>query len=264
VTDAVSAPPIALTQPGALCNAHAFASRHDGAVERAREWVEQAGADWSTVVRNVRGAGADVPMFAAALAAGAEASEAVEASGTGDGGTPTVVDLIALAAWRAGAVQVRADAWARMERLLSTAAASAAAATWDVSVADAVAWVEHGREDRWWWQGAHEARGFVAAVGGFAGLGGRWDEPPVKAVPLAEEGAFAVKAGREWWRLDADVCGARWAPVANADPQWNAAIASRGDATHERLATVEWVPGQVVSLVRLGYSYVLWLHVERT
>ena len=51
----------------------------------------------------------------------------------------------------------------------------------------------------------------------FRGVGGAWIRPPDRVVRLADGGAFAILVAGEWWRLDADVWGARL--TASVEPE---------------------------------------------
>lgn len=186
------------------------------------------GLDFDRARRRVAAAGGDPVRFAAAVAAaqrcGAEA--------------PDAVDVAGIAAWAAGALALRDDALSRIERMLPHRADVVAAAL-GLDAADVGAFAEHQRSDRFWWPGRGAANGYVCAVGGFAGLGGAWVAAPEEARTL-DDGVFAVRTGAQWWRLDADVWGARLVtiedePVASA--RAGASVVVRAD------------------------SYLVWVHV---
>lgn len=159
------------------------------------------------VQRNVAAGGAHEDLFLRALAAGA----AVNSSGenTDDGMLDVgVLDVAALAAWRAGLLAIREDALARLRRMLESGRQSVAAATLGLPADALREFTDRQREDRFWWPGRAARRGYVLAFGGFSGLGGAWVAPASEWRTLDERaGAFAVCAADEWWRLDADLWG---------------------------------------------------------
>lgn len=190
------------------------------------------GLDLALAARNVVRAGGSAGRFAAAFAAAQRAA-------AGD------VDLVVLAgisAWRAGALAYRDDALAHVEREGGAdAARPAVAAALGMREADLDAFVERQRADRFWWPGREAQRGYVCAVGGFAGLGGAWVAPPAEGLALADPGAFAVRTGTQWWRLDADVWGSRLTALTD-EPEPG--------------------PAGAASLVCFAESYLAWVHVQ--
>ncbi|MFJ6678657.1 potassium transporter Kef [Microbacterium sp. NPDC091382] len=187
------------------------------------------GVDVDLAARNTAAAGGDPARFAASLAAGFAAASDVD-----------VVDLAGVAAWRAGALAFRADALQRLARLSQTHPDAAAAAL-ALDSADLGRFLEAQHDDRFWWPGREASRGYVCAVGGFVGLGGAWIEPPVEAVALADAGAFGIRTGEQWWRLDADVWGSRLRPLDDAP---------------------EAASGGAASIVSFPDSYLAWVHVR--
>ncbi|MEV5041467.1 potassium transporter Kef [Microbacterium sp. LMI1x-1-1.1] len=187
------------------------------------------GLDIDLAARNTAAAGGDPARFAASFAAGFAAASDVDA-----------VDLAGVAAWRAGALAFRDDALQRLARLSQTHPDAAAAAL-GLDSADLDAFLEAQRDDRFWWPGRAASRGYVCAVGGFAGLGGAWIAPPVEAAPLGDPGAFGVRTGEQWWRLDADAWGSRLRAL---------------DAAPEAAA------GGAASIVLFPDSYLAWVHVR--
>jgi len=219
--------------------------------------------------------GADAHRFNARLAAGlAAASGSQEPDGAAGGfaggfaGVATVspVDLVGISAWRAGALPLRADALARIERMVDEGASHVAAAILGLDADDMVRFIERQRTDRWWWPGRDAFEGYVAAVGGFVGLGGEWADPPREAWPLHDDGAFAVLTGSTWWRLDADVWGSRLVALAEPPARWSdvppvARQPTEPSGVVEVLATHSWSPGVSVSLVLPPTTYLAWLRV---
>jgi len=190
-----------------------------------------ADVDWALAGRNVRRAGGDPDRFAAGIA------DALRAAG----GTDDVVALAGIAAWRSGALAYREDALARIATLEGAGRAGAAAAL-GLEPGELDAFTERQLTDRFWWPGRAAASGYVCAVGGFAGLGGTWVAPPVSGMTLSAAGAFAIRAGEEWWRLDADVWGSQLSRL-DAEP-------------------AEPGPTGPASIVCLPDSYLAWVHVR--
>ena len=210
--------------PGHLANAVAATS--------APPRIE--GLDLALAAGNVRRAGGDPSRFAGSLAAALRAEPAPQRE--------RALSLSAVAAWRAGALAYRDDALDRLDALLDDGGAPAAAAVLSMAPSDAESFATTQRTDRFWWPGRAAERGYVCAVGGFAGFGGLWTAPPAEGVALTEPGAFAIRAGDEWWRLDADVWGSRLVRLDDApEPQ-----ASAGSSC----------------IVCLDDSYLAWVHVK--
>jgi len=190
-----------------------------------------AGLDLAVAARNVRAAGGDAGRFGASLAAAQQRDAAPEHT----------VALAGLAAWRSGALALREDALARLDVLRADAAGRRAAAAALFLAEDAIdEFAERQRTDRFWWPGRADARGYVCAVGGFRGLGGTWTSAPDAGHPLGDTGVFAIRAGADWWRLDADAWGSR---LARLDAQPRAAASASG-----------------TSIVCLADSYLAWVH----
>ncbi|MCR2783741.1 MULTISPECIES: potassium transporter Kef [unclassified Microbacterium] len=194
-----------------------------------------AGLDWAVAKRSVQRAGGRPDRFTGAMAAAQRA-----AGGPDD--TALLAGIAGIAAWRAGALAYRQDALARIDALASDAARRAAAAALDLDMSGLAEFAKRQRTDRFWWPGRAALDGYVCAVGGFAGLGGAWVAPADAWYPLGEPGAFAIRTGDRWWRLDADVWGSRLLPL-DAQPQ------ERG-------------PDQAASIVCLPDTYLAWVHVE--
>lgn len=162
-----------------------------------------AGLDAALAAESVRGAHGDPMLFGRALAAGI----ALDPAALTD--RDRALDLVAIAAWRAGALGLRADALTRLDDIDSAEQRVSAAAALGVGVDLLDEFRRRQRSDRFWWPGRADQRGYVLAAGGFRGLGGPWIRPPERAEPLPDEGAFAFLVAGAWWRLDSDVWGAR-------------------------------------------------------
>lgn len=213
-----------IRRPGHLANRDVPAS---GAPE------PMPGLDLALAARNVRAAGGDAGRFGASLAAAQQQDAAPEHA----------VALAGVAAWRSGALGLRGDALARLDLLRSDVAGRRAAAAALFLAEDALDdFAERQRADRFWWPGRAETRGYVCAVGGFRGLGGAWTSPPDAGHALGDDSVFAVRAGADWWRLDADVWGARLVRL-DAQPRAAAAVSA-------------------ASIVCLEDSYLAWVHVR--
>lgn len=183
--------------------------------------LSAVGLDIATAVRTVEGQHADADLFVRALAAGLAAAGREPDAGRRAGtradavtavGREHVLDLVALAAWRAGALALRADALSRLERILADPVPPhSAAAALGIDARGLAEFARRQRTDRYWWPGRSAARGYVLAAGGFRGFGGAWIRPAERAVALPDAGAFGFLVAGEWWRLDCDVWGARLA-----------------------------------------------------
>lgn len=199
-----------------------------------------AGFDVALAAENVRRAGGDPALFGAGLAAALEERPAPDRD--------ELLSYAAVAAWRAGALAYRDDALTRLDALVAGGAGLAAGRTLGLDGVESVtAFAAAQRTDRFWWPRRRAARGYVCAVGGFAGLGGAWIMPPELGVPLSEPGAFAIRAGDEWWRLDADVWGHRLVRMDDTD----------GDP----IAQAPPASDSAASIVCTPSSYLAWVHV---
>lgn len=194
------------------------------------------GLDLDRAATAVVAAGGSAARFGHALAAG-------QAQLAADAPVDLVVTLAGIAGWRAGVLGLRDDALARIVDVPPPAAAAALG----LAEADLRAFTDRQRIDRFWWPGRTASRGYVCAIGGFAGFGGAWTAPPADARSLAEPGAFAVRTARRWWRVDADVWGSRLTELP-AEPT---AAAPRGG-------------GATASLVTFSESYLAWVHVAES
>ncbi|TWX40895.1 potassium transporter Kef [Frigoribacterium sp. ACAM 257] len=143
-------------------------------------------------------------------------------------------DLSALAAWRSGVVGLRADALARLDRVLGGGgddelpSPEAAAAALGLDAARLDAFAEGQRTDPFAWPPGRPG-GLIARVGGFRGLGGPWQARPQWTTPLDEAGAHLLwvapepgvdgpPEGSQLWRLDADVFGHSLVLIADDVP----------------------------------------------
>jgi hypothetical protein len=180
---------------------------------RSATALDVLGLDLALATRNVERAHGDPTRFALAFAAGYHADLAMARE--------MAVTVVAVAAWRAGAMALRDDALARIEALPAEDVTSrrVVSAALGPAVDDLASFLERQRTDRFWWPGRAANRGYVCSVGGFAGLGGAWVAPPTRGFALSEPGAFGILAGDTWWRLDADVWGSRLTRLDDApDP----------------------------------------------
>lgn len=195
--------------------------------------ADVVGLDLERAGLTVEAAGGSAERFWHALAAG-------QAALPDDAPTDLVVALAGIAGWRAGVLGLRDDALAH----LADVPPAATAAALGIGETDLDAFGDHQRTDRFWWPGRTERRGYVCAVGGFAGLGGAWTAPPVDARPLDDDGCFAVRTGERWWRLDADVWGSRLTALEGEPPR----TSGRGARP-------------VASLLTFAESYLAWVYV---
>ncbi|WP_295839769.1 potassium transporter Kef [uncultured Microbacterium sp.] len=191
------------------------------------------GLDFERAGINVEAAGGSAERFRHALAAGQRALPV-------DASSDLVVALAGISGWRAGVPGLRDDALAHLADVPPVAAAAALG----LAEGDLDAFAEHQRTDRFWWPGRPGQRGYVCAVGGFAGLGGAWTAPPTDPRPLDADGAFAVRTGERWWRVDADVWGSRL-------------VALEG----EPLSGTSRGSGPAASLLTFAESYLAWIYV---
>lgn len=165
--------------------------------------LSAAGLDAALAAASVRAAHGDAVLFAHALAAGVATDPAAATE------RERALALVAIAAWRSGALALRADALRRLDAVDTAPGLTAAAATLGLELDVLEEFRRRQRTDRYWWPGRAEQRGYVLAVGGFRGIGGAWIRPPERVERLADDGAFALLVSDTWWRLDSDVWGAR-------------------------------------------------------
>ncbi|WP_314651606.1 potassium transporter Kef [uncultured Microbacterium sp.] len=197
------------------------------------------GLDLALAAQNVERAHGDADVFRRALAAGTGVAPDTVLD------RDRTLDLVAVAAWRAGALALRDDALARLADADDPTHRRALAATLGLGVDVLDAFVRRQRADRFWWPGRADDRGYVLAAGGFRGFGGAWIRPPERAVRLADAGAFAFLVAGEWWRLDADVWGARLAASDEPDAVAPAVLVDDG-----------------VSVVIGADTHLAWVHVR--
>lgn len=196
-----------------------------------------AGLDAALASSSVRAAHGDPLLFARALAAGL-AQDAATATDR-----DRALDLVAVAAWRSGALGLRVDALDRLEHLDTPEQRLAAAATLGFGVDVLDEFRRRQQTDRFWWPGRADQRGYVLAVGGFRGIGGAWIRPPDRVETLADAGAFAILVAGSWWRLDSDAWGARLSLLSEAP----STVRSRDDG---------------VSIVIGPDTHLAWVHVR--
>jgi len=158
-----------------------------------------AGLDLPAAADRVVALGGDRALFAGALAAARDVDAAPDAA--------CALDLVALAAWRAGALALRADALRR----LPAVPPGIAAAVLGMAADDVAPFAAHQVVDPLWWPQA--GAGWMLSVGGFSGLGGAWVRPPERGFALDAPGAFAFLVAGRWWRLDCDVFGSVLVPI---------------------------------------------------
>jgi len=192
--------------------------------------LSAAGLDVALAAESVRGAHGDPLLFGRALAAGVEHDPASLTD------RDLALDLVAIAAWRAGALGLRADALTRLDALDSAEQRVSAAAALGVGVDVLDEFRRRQRSDRFWWPGRADQRGYVLATGGFRGLGGAWIRPPERVEPLPDDGAFAFLVAGAWWRLDSDVWGTRLSLLSErpstAEPRDDRVTVVIGPDTH--------------------------------
>lgn len=193
-----------------------------------------AGLETEPLIDNVRRAGGDLVRFRSRLAAALVVDP--------DPDRPLALTMVALAAWRSGALALRDDALARAGAAPGERLRHVAAAALRLDVREVEPFLSRQATDRFWWPGRAASHGYVCAVGGFAGFGGAWIAPPDDGRALGEPGAFAIRTGDRWWRLDADVWCSRLTPLDSEPAMTDAA--------------------GPVSVVCTGDSYLAWLHVR--
>lgn len=139
-------------------------------------------------------------------------------------GERSLASVTSVAAWRCGVLAVRDDALAQCGTLLELVGPVPLGSLLGLPAAEVEGFVDIQHHDRFHWPPwARLGRAFVVArVGGFAGLGGPWTTPPTDPRPLGD-GAWLVRSGESWWRLDADLFGHVLAP---ADPAGSSSAAS--------------------------------------
>jgi hypothetical protein len=185
-----------IAQPVAGANAQ-------DAAEVARFDEPIADPTLEATVERVRAWGGDPRRYRVSLSRG------LPALGS-DPDLAAVRSVAAIAGWRAGVLDLRADALARVAGL----PASAVASTLGLA-ADRLDWfLTAQRADRFAWPD-QRAGAVIARVGGFRGLGGVWVVRPSGADALGD-GRFRVVCGDESWIIRADIFGSA---VMRADPE---------------------------------------------
>ncbi|CRZ16431.1 hypothetical protein [Mycolicibacterium neworleansense] len=146
------------------------------------------GLDLATSADNVARFGGDPHRYRHALSGIAAPAE-------------TMFNAAAVAAWRAGVLGIRDDALSRVQLLPIDLAASVLGLPVDA----VVPFTDGQAVDRFYWPLRRPGE-LIARIGGFTGLGGRWDQPPTDPVPCLP-GRWTVSVGAQRWQIDADVFG---------------------------------------------------------
>ncbi|MEW2482061.1 hypothetical protein AB0876_20930 [Mycobacterium sp. NPDC049093] len=110
-------------------------------------------------------------------------------------------NVAAVAAWRAGVLGIRDDALSRLQLLPVDLAASVLGLPVDA----VVPFTDGQAVDRFYWPLRPPGQ-LIARIGGFTGLGGRWDQPPTDPSPRGT-GRWTVNVGAQQRQIDADVFG---------------------------------------------------------
>jgi hypothetical protein len=167
---------------------------NDGLMIEASPLPAVDGVDLQLSIDNVVALGGDERLYRHFLGAALAVGDA------------DVLTVAALAAWRAGVIELRADALSRLD----AAEPASAAAALGIAPGDLGPFVLGQRENRFAWPTALPE---IARVGGFRGLGGALASPPVSACPLEREGGFALHTATDDWEYDADIFGGRLSRV---------------------------------------------------
>ena len=175
-----------IRRPGHLVN--------DGlAIEDAGSLPALDGFDLRLSVDNVAGWGGDARMYQHFLVRSLADPDA------------ELMTSAALAAWRAGVIELREDALGRLE----TAAPASAAAALGLQPSELGPFAHAQRGNRFARSPSTEPGTDVARVGGFRGVGGVFISPPMTATPLDRPGGFAIHTASDDWEYDADLFGGR-------------------------------------------------------
>ncbi|MEV0668775.1 hypothetical protein [Mycobacterium sp. NPDC050441] len=121
--------------------------------------------------------------------------------------------VAAVAAWRSGVLGIRDDALSRLQLLPIDLAASVLGLPVDA----VVPFTDGQAVDRFYWPLRRPGQ-LIARIGGFTGLGGRWDRPPTDPTPCGP-GGWTVHVGAQRWQIDADVFGHVISDAPAAGPQ---------------------------------------------
>lgn len=163
---------------------------------------QMSAADLTVATANVVAWGGNPALFTHFLTAGLSA-------GKPDG--DAVREVAAVAAWRAGVLGLRQEALG----LLDTLPSELSAAALGFAPGEVAEFAELQQLDAYWWPGRAAAWGQILRAGGFAGLGGPWLAPPLRAGLGQAAGRWVVNTADGWWQLDADVFGTRLVPLAD-------------------------------------------------
>lgn len=126
-----------------------------------------------------------------------------------------MLSVAAVAAWRAGVPGIRDDALSRLQLLPMDLAASVLGLPVDA----VVPFADGQAVDRFYWPLRGPGQ-LIARIGGFTGLGGRWDRPPTDPTPRGP-GGWTVNVGAQRWQIDADVFGHVISDVPASEPPRN-------------------------------------------
>jgi hypothetical protein len=125
-----------------------------------------------------------------------------------------LLTLAALAAWRSGALAFRTDALRRLDlaRAEGSTRPAALAAALGLDEDSLAPFTALQRETRFGWPGLTAPGNLLAVIGGFRGLFGPWQAPPVAVLAGNIPGAFVIRASAvggdaEEWQVLADVFG---------------------------------------------------------
>jgi hypothetical protein len=157
-------------------------------------------------------------------------------------GRDASLTLAALAAWRSGALAFRTDALRRLNADLASGGVppAALAAALGLEPDDLAAFAELQRDSRFGWPALAEPGALLAVVGGFRGLFGPWQAPPMAALAGDSPGTFVLRTGvdarsAEHWYLAVDVFGHTLVRLADepGEPGTGAVTAERWAAAGE-------------------------------
>lgn len=210
--------------------------------------------DIALSIRNVESWGGDPALYQRFLSL---ALAADEAHGGTDGPRPhAVLTLAALAAWRSGALDLRADALARLGEAVGSGSIPrpALASALGLAPSELDDFIVAQAESPFGWPARGDGDVVVARVGGFRGLGGPWTAPPLRGGPGEHEGRFVITlTDGERWQLDADIFGTA---LTRMSPE--AAGTAASGASERPVASGAWP----THLAVFDTSYLAWLVLE--
>jgi hypothetical protein len=213
--------------------------------------------DIALSIRNVESWGGEPTLYQRFLAL---ALAADEVDGGTDGPLPhTVLTVAALSAWRSGALDLRADALARLGEALGSGSIPrpALAGALGLAPSELDDFVRAQAESPFGWPARGDGDVVVARVGGFRGLGGPWTAPPLRGEPGEHEGRFVITlTDGERWQLDADIfCTALTRVSSGAEDASGTAVSGPRDRP---VASGAWP----TRLAVFDTSYLAWLVLE--